>query len=69
MAIDGRQELAEKVEWEGGLDAALEYGLRSPGDMPVGDDELAEAWAKMQAAWEAYRKAVAPVAALLGIDD
>jgi hypothetical protein len=68
MAFESRERVADKVEWEGGLDAAVEYGLK-PTDMPEGDDELRIAWSKMLDAWEEYRKAAAPVAKMLGIDD
>lgn len=36
-----------KVEWEGGIDSSLEYGLRS-GDMDDSDPKLKEAWATLE---------------------
>lgn len=41
--MDTRQEVAKKIDWEGGLVAAIEYGL-TPDDMPEGDAELRDAW-------------------------
>jgi hypothetical protein len=51
MSLKSRHEVAAKVEWEGGLVAALELGLRAD-DMPEGDMELREAWKRMRMAWE-----------------
>lgn len=42
-----REEVLDKVEWEGGYFDALEYGLKTT-DMPEGDDELISAWQAMQ---------------------
>jgi hypothetical protein len=46
--------LAQKVRWEGGLWAALEYGI-SPDD--IADPELAALWARLA---ESYRE-IAPL--------
>jgi hypothetical protein len=37
--------LAKKVRWEGGLWAALEYGIRAE---DIADPELATLWAKLE---------------------
>jgi hypothetical protein len=56
MSYATREEVRGKVEWEGGLTAALDYGLDT-GDMPEGDTELREAWDKLATAY----KALAPL--------
>lgn len=53
MGYKNRADLFGKVEWEGGMEAALEYGLRLK-DLPQDDDELRDAWADMERAWLAY---------------
>lgn len=45
-----RDEVREKVAWEGGLAAALEYGLTEE-DMPEGDSELRKAWRRLRNAF------------------
>jgi hypothetical protein len=40
-----RRSLADKVEWEGGVFAALRYGIRSE---DIADDEVAALWAEME---------------------
>jgi hypothetical protein len=45
-----REELANKIEWEGGIFEALDYGIRSD-DMPEGDTELVEAWRDLAVAY------------------
>jgi hypothetical protein len=37
--------LAQKIRWEGGLWAALEYGLKAE---RIADPELAELWARLE---------------------
>jgi len=49
--FSSREHLAAKIEWEGGVLEALDYGITT-GDMPEGDAELAEAWGKLEAAWK-----------------
>ena len=39
------EQLADKVHWEGGVYAALEYGLRSE---DIEDPELASLWRRME---------------------
>jgi hypothetical protein len=48
--FESRKTLAGKIEWEGGILEALDYGIKT-GDMPEGDEELAEAWAKLEASF------------------
>jgi hypothetical protein len=55
--FESRAALAAKVEWEGGVMEALDYGIKTE-DMPEGDAELTEAWSKLEAAF----KAVQPLA-------
>lgn len=45
-----RAALAGKIEWEGGILESLDYGIKT-GDMPEGDGELTEAWAKLEASF------------------
>ena len=48
--FEDREALAAKIEWEGGLMEALDYGIKTD-DMPEGDTELTEAWAKLEASF------------------
>ena len=52
-----RTDLRDKIDWEGGITDALDYGIKTE-DMPEGDAELTEAWGKLEAAW----RALAPLA-------
>lgn len=61
---ESRAELAGKIDWEGGLEDALYYGIRDE-DMPAGDAEMFEAWRVMQDAWKAYEHAANRVRELL----
>lgn len=49
MTYEDKQELADKVEWEGGLtDAILDYGISAvdlPADTPA---YIREAWGRIQ---------------------
>lgn len=54
--FENREELAGKIDWEGGLWSALEYGI-SAEDMPEGDSDLMEAWAELERHWKAASKA------------
>lgn len=49
--FEDREALAAKIEWEGGVLEALDYGITTE-MMPEGDTELAGAWAKLEAAWK-----------------
>lgn len=46
-----REDVLEKINHEGGLQAALEYGLTED-DMPGNDPELRSAWYFLRIAWE-----------------
>lgn len=59
-----RTEVANKVDWEGGLDAVLEYGLRAE-DLPEDDIELREAWQAMELAFHTFDQAADRVRDLL----
>jgi hypothetical protein len=62
--FESRAALRDKLEWEGGIIEALDYGIRST-DMPLGDEELNEAWGKLAAAFQALRPLAAAVEKLL----
>jgi hypothetical protein len=62
-----REELAAKIEWEGGFPDALDYGIKAA-DMPEGDTELAEAWSALEAAWNAVGPPLERVGDLLELD-
>jgi hypothetical protein len=49
------RELARKVEWEGGVLGALEYGIRSE---EVDDPELATLWHRMETIYEQLRPSI-----------
>lgn len=49
-----REDVADKIEWEGGLASVLDYGITAD-DMP--DAELEAAWREMAQAYEAYERA------------
>lgn len=50
---ESRAELSAKIDWEGGMESALAYGIKAR-DLPAGDAELASAWLTMQARWEEF---------------
>lgn len=62
--FEDRAAVADKIEWEGGIMEALDYGLRTT-DMPEGDDELAEAWDKLATAYRELTPLVDVVGKLL----
>lgn len=62
---EDRQAVAAKVDWEGGFEAVLDYGLHAD-DMPEGDVELIEAWTKLDIAWKTFKEAADAVDTLLG---
>lgn len=64
MAYDNREELAGKIDWEGGLEDALDYGIKLD-DLPEDDTELRTAWEPMQKAWEEFQRLADPVRELL----
>jgi hypothetical protein len=59
-----RADVAAKIDWEGGMDEVLYYGLTSK-DMPEGDDELIDAWDEMVLYWDEFRKKANRVEVLL----
>ena len=62
--FESRDDLAGKIEWEGGLFGALDYGIKTE-HMPEGDEELAEAWARLQASFETTSELAGAVRGLL----
>jgi hypothetical protein len=58
------QEFAQKVEWEGGVLDALEYGLKADDldDSPEATDLYAE-WFELQDAWKKLQRLLEPVEA------
>ena len=66
------QDFAGKIEWEGGITGALDYGLKSTRLDP--DDPastpLREAWAVLEAAWNEIQPAMRAVEDILeDLDD
>ena len=61
---ESREAVAGKIEWEGGIFEALDYGIKTE-DMPEGDTELAEAWRELSAAYKVADAAAEKVTALL----
>lgn len=57
------QELHEKIDWEGGILATVEYGIR-PDQMP--SESLRAAWQTLVDACQAMEKARRAVGILLG---
>lgn len=64
MSFKTRADVAAKVDWEGGITDALDYGLKVD-DMPEGDEELRHAWAALEAAYATVRTAEVVVERLL----
>lgn len=52
---EDRQELASKIDYEGGLNSFLEYGF-DPHDCPEHDDNLYLTAVELMKAWRAYHK-------------
>ena len=63
-----REDLAAKIEWEGGILEAVDYGIKAA-DMPEGDAELAEAWGKLEASFGETSKLADAVEKLLVPED
>lgn len=53
-----------KIEWEGGVFEALDYGLNAS-DMPEGDQELMNAWSDLEVAWNAMQPLIIRVDMLI----
>lgn len=64
MSYRTRQEVAEKIDCEGGTAEAVAYGL-TVDDMPPGDSELRAAWARLEEAHLPFEQAVDAVNDLL----
>jgi hypothetical protein len=64
--FESRERLASKIDWEGGLLDAIDYGIKAT-DMPEGDDELAKAWKKLEDAYSEVVPHAAQVSALLDL--
>lgn len=62
-----RAALAAKIEWEGGLEESLNYGITAAW-MPEGDVALTEAWTRLDAAHTALQEPLSAVRALLPDD-
>jgi len=61
---ESRSALAGKIEWEGGLMEALDYGIKAE-QMPEGDEALTAAWTALEAAYKALEPLAAAVTDLL----
>jgi hypothetical protein len=61
-----RDEVAAKIDWEGSLFEAMEYGIAAD-DMP--DEELRIAWYGAQASYEEWMKRAESVLSLLNTED
>jgi hypothetical protein len=49
--VDGKmtvRRLAQKVQWEGGVLDALQYGIRAD---EIDDPDVSEAWRKLESLW------------------
>lgn len=55
MKYESREELASKIDYEGGLEEFLRYGF-SVDDIPEDDDELYQVAAQMMWDWEDYKE-------------
>jgi len=66
--FESRDALAGKIEWEGDILDALDYGITTE-MMPEGDAELTEAWAKLEASFKETRKLADAVEGMLIPDD
>jgi len=65
--FESRAALRGKIEWEGGILEAVDYGI-STADMPEGDTELTAAWSKLEAAYRALTPLADAVEKLLEDD-
>jgi hypothetical protein len=67
MSFENRKQVCDKIESEGGLMEALDYGLNCA-DMPEGDDELVNAWDALYDAYQALQPLARAVEKLLDPD-
>lgn len=63
------EDFAAKVEWEGGVTSALDYGLKAT-DLPENSDDpltadLRAAWTALQGKWDALRDEMREVEEIL----
>lgn len=54
MTYENRQDLCDKMNWEGGLESFLDYGLKLE-DLPPDDPDLYEVTSIMLDAWKEYQ--------------
>lgn len=66
--FESRAAVRDKIESEGGIMEALEYGINCA-DMPEGDDELILAWDKLYDAYRALQPLADAVQKLLDDDE
>ena len=59
-----RQELWDKIDWEGGVLEAVEYGITVDW-LPDGDSEIREAWQVLVDVYKSLRPALNKVNSLL----
>jgi hypothetical protein len=64
---ESRADLADKIDYEGGIFSALDYGIRTE-DMPAGDDELTGAWRSLEASFLCTRILADAVSKLLSAE-
>jgi hypothetical protein len=55
--------LARKVQWEGGVLEAVQYGIRAE---QIADPELSASWRRIEEMWASLQPAVAAVDGRLG---
>jgi hypothetical protein len=56
--------LAVKIDWEGGLDSALHYGIRHDQIDPF-EEEVVRLWKNLEIAWKVFSEAEDQVMELL----
>lgn len=60
MSID---DVANKIEWEGGIISALEYGIHAD---DIEDEELANLWEQLEQAYNPVHKLIILIEDFLG---
>lgn len=53
MSYESREDVFDKIDWEGGYESVLEYGLHAT-DMPKDDHGLHNAWMELEDAYRVY---------------
>ena len=61
-------DFAGKVEWEGGVLEAIDYGLHAA-DVPDGNDQLKQLWAQLEAGIAGLNPLVTQIEQLLGVPE